>query len=154
MSKPIAGVWTPWADVLCRICHDALPPEVTAKRKIEWPPDEKREGYGLGFCTKCGAEVWVHEDIAQLTRLQKLAGGELEQTGGMCSALTFGNRADGGTVVVTNLDGPVLIGIYHKGEWGEGQEAAKAYNLPLCTDDEDVAAIIRAAINQSIEVKK
>ena len=56
VSAPIAGVWTPWAEVLCRVCHDALPEEVTAKRKIEWPAAdtlsaslrEKREGDGPG----------------------------------------------------------------------------------------------------------
>jgi len=152
VSAPVAGVWTPWAEVLCRNCHDALKAE--AKREIKWPDPEKRLGDDQGFCTACGAEVWVHEDIAQLTRLLKVLGtGELEQTGGMCSALTIA-RADGGTVVVTNMDGPVMIGIFHKGEWGEGQEAAEYYNLPLSTPDDLAAAIIRVAITQSIREKK
>ena len=147
MSAPIAGVWTPWADVLCRNCHDALKPEVTAKRKIEWPAGEKREGDALGFCTQCGAKVWVTEEIARLTRLRAIVGGDMEQTGGMCAALTL-KREDGGTVVVTNLDAPITIGRFKPGEWEENAEAEQYYCIPASTPDEAAAAIIRAALTE------
>ena len=154
MSAPIAGVWTPWADVLCRICHEALPAEVTAaKRDIKWPGpadptaapgcEERREGDGPGWCTSCGRAVWVHEDIAQLTRLRAIAGGEMEQTGGMCSGLTR-TRMDGGTVVVTNMDRDIVIGLYAHGVWEEGGEVTALYTLPGNTPDSAAAAVIKA----------
>jgi hypothetical protein len=147
---PIAGVWTPWADVLCRNCHDALGKEVTAKREIKWPAGEKRKGDGQGYCTQCGAPVWVHEEIARLTRLRKLVGGDMEQTGGMCAALAL-CREDGGKVVVTNLDGFIFIGTYKAGQWEEGGEGLDARELPSSTSDEDAAANIRVALTESLE---
>ena len=160
MSAPIAGVWTPWAEVLCRICHDAMGPEVTAKREIKWPgnpdptaaPDRRewREGDGQGICTACGAAVWVHEDIAQLTRLRAIAGGELQQTGGMCSALAF-SREDKGTVVVTNMDDVLSVAIFPPGGWEEGEEALRYYVLPLAMPDEAAAAAIQLARTEPLE---
>jgi hypothetical protein len=147
VGGPIAGVWTPWGQVLCRKCHDALKPEVTAKRRIEWPAEEKREGDGLGFCCECGRECWVSEDVALLTRLRKLVGGEMEQTGGMCAALSL-KREDGGTVVVTNLDAPITIGRFKPGEWENLAEAEQYYCIPVSTPDEATAAVIQAALTE------
>jgi len=145
---PVAGVWTPWAEVLCRHCHDEIDAkEATAKRKIEWPEGEKREGDGPGLCTKCGATVWVHEDVAQLSRLRKLTGGVMEQTGGMCAALAIG-RLDGGTGVVTNLDGPLSIGVYGPGEWEEGGAEVQCYCIPEATTDEVAAFVILTAVKE------
>ena len=170
MSAPLAGVWTPWADVLCRICHDTHYAEryrkfreaVDGLREIKWPgqadstaaPEfrEKREGDGKGYCTQCGADIWVHEEIAQLTRLRKLVGGELQQTGGMCAALAI-PHVSGGTVVVTNLNGPIDIGLYEPGGWDECDGAVQSYCLPFSSPDEAVAAIIRAAMTEPLEGK-
>lgn len=148
----IAGVWTPWADVLCRVCHDALDADVTAKREIKWPEGEKREGDAPGWCTSCGRAIWVQEDIAQLTRLRKLVGsGEMEQTGGMCAALVF-PRADGGVVVVTNLDEPLFIGRFATSDWTESPDSLIGeYELPAGTPDEAAVAIIKVVINQEGE---
>jgi hypothetical protein len=150
MNAPIAGVWTPWAEVLCRICHDQQ--KFNGKREIKWPAGEKREGDGQGFCTACGAQVWVQDEVAQLTRIRAIAGGEMAQTGGMCAALTLA-RPDGGTVVVSNPDGAVAIGIYKPGEWGEGGEDVAVYTLPAATPDDAAAAVIKAALSESLEGK-
>ena len=89
----------------------------------------------------------MSEDIAQLTRLRKLVGGVLEQTGGMCAALTIG-RMDGGTVVVTNLDGPLLIGVYAPGEWEEGNAEMQAFSIPGETPDQGAAFVILTAVKE------
>lgn len=140
---PIPGVWTPWADVLCRKCHDALGKEVTAKREIKWP-EGKREGDGQGWCTSCGAPIWVHAEIALLTRLRKMVGGEMQQTGGMCAALAL-KRPDGKDVVVTALDGPVVVAIFEPEVWGEGEPVAM-HELPEGATDEAAATVIREAL--------
>ena len=166
MSAPVAAVWTPWADVLCRVCYEGLTAAESARLhaapmvKIKWPgppdpttaPDraEWREGDGPGFCTECKRPVWVHEEIAQLTRLRKLVGGELQQTGGMCAAL-FISREDCGAVVVTNLNGPIDIGLYQPRGWEECDGAVQSYCLPFASPDEAVAAIIRAAMTEPME---
>jgi hypothetical protein len=151
-GDPIAGVWTPWAQILCRACHDSLPSDATAKRKINWPEGEKAEGDDLCLCTECGRSIWVAADIAQLARLHTNVGGELEQTGGMCAALVI-PRGDKGTVVVTNLDGPLSIGRYAPGEWEEGAEAEQEYCLPVATPDDLAAAVIAVVLLEPLEAK-
>lgn len=146
--KPVAGVWTPWAEALCRTCHDACGREM--KRTIEWPADEKRQGDAKGYCAQCDAPVWLADDVAQLTRLRRLVGGDMEQTGGMCAALTI-HRIDGGVVVVTNLNGPVDIGIYPTEEWGDENADPVVYSLPFETPDEAIAAVLRAALAEEIK---
>ena len=152
VGGPIPGVWTPWAEVLCRNCHDKLGDDVTAKRKVKWP-EGKREGDGQGICSRCAAAVWVNAEIALLTRLRALVGGDLEQTGGMCAALVIGRTQDDGRVVVTNMDAPICVAIFAPGEWEEGNAEAQIYNLPGATPDDIAAAVIRVALNESLEGK-
>jgi hypothetical protein len=153
-TGPLAGVWTPWAEVLCRNCHDTGEDMTNSrpKRQIKWPEGEKREGDGLGFCNACGGRVWVDEEVALLTRLRALAGGEMEQTGGMCAALSI-KRPDGGTVVVTNLDLPITIGVYGPGDWEDTGIERQSYCLPPSTPDEAAAAVIKAALTEPLEGK-
>lgn len=143
--EPIIGVWTPWAEALCRHCHDAIE-GMTRKKTIDWP-SEKPDGYAEGFCTKCGCSIWVCDDVAQLTRLRVRVGGDLQQTGGMCSALTI-QKTDGseGTVVITNLDGPIDIGVYKKGAWEETGQCDEQYRIPGGTLDRIAAEIIRTVL--------
>jgi hypothetical protein len=152
IGGPIAGVWTPWAQVLCRKCHDSLGSEVTAKRKVEWPADEKGKGDGQGICSECGCECWVRADVAQLSRVRALVGGELEQTGGMCAALTL-KREDGGAVVMT-VDGPITIGRFKPGEWEDCAEAEQYYCIPASTPDYVAALIVTAVIEEKTEETK
>lgn len=160
MTAPVAAVWTPWADVLCRICYAS---KLIAAPEIKWPgpadattaPDraEWREGDGPGFCTECGGDVWVHDEIAQLTRLRKLVGGEMQQTGGMCAALAIPHVA-GGTVAVTNMNGTIDIGLYYPKDWDEGGEVIQMYCLPFSTPDDAAAGVIRAAMTEPMEEKQ
>jgi hypothetical protein len=65
----------------------------------------------------------------------------------MCAALTIG-RADGGTVVVTNLDGPLCIGVYPQGDWEEGGAEVQSYNIPGETPDQGAAFVILTAVRE------
>src|SRR5262249_25059946 len=100
-------------------------------------------------CTKCGAHIWVHEDIAQLTRIRALAGGEMEQTGGMCSALVY-YREDR-TVVVTNMDYDLAVAVFQPKAWEEGEDTIRAYSLPLTTPTHAAAAVIRTALAEPLK---
>ena len=117
--KIYAGLWTPGAAVLCWECHG---PSMGPHRK--GPTDEEYATYCeplapdcwsaecLCLCQKCGRDIDVrHEDVAQLRRIQHLAGrGDMEQTGGMCAAMSV--VLSGGTLVFSALDGPLGAGWY------------------------------------------
>lgn len=140
----IPGVWTPWGEALCRYCHDGTKGS-NVKRDIQWVTEMRPEGEGVGVCTKCGTAIWLEEDVAQLTRLRAIVGGDMQQTGGMCSALVI-PRPDGGTVVVTNFDTTLDIGTYKPGMWEEGDQNDELYRIPYWTPDAAAAAVITAIV--------
>lgn len=112
-TKAKMGVWTPWAEVLCIPCHDTRTAQGTFKILSE--PDMRAiyaddpDTFWPGVCTGCDKEIMLpNEDVAVLSRIRKILRSgedfgpamEMEQTGGMCAALTY-ERADGKRVMVT-----------------------------------------------------
>lgn len=91
------GLWTPWAQVICRECHTkntsaeqkgAVSQE---EREKAARPIELKEGNAVTFCDDCGDPVQVDEEVAvehNLVRTLRERGIEatMDQTGGMCSA--------------------------------------------------------------------
>jgi hypothetical protein len=140
----VDGVWTPWAEALCRNCYDSI--DHPLKREIIWLG--RREATDrFGVCTRCGAPIWVREDVAVLTRLRALVGGDLEQRGGMCVALSI-KREDGGRVAVTG-DATLVISVFEPGIAAEGQPS-KFFTLPTGTPDATAAVIIKLALSEPL----
>ena len=92
-----AGIWTPWAEVLCATCHgpkfgDKKQPEADFQKRCTEAVLVTDE-LGLCHCDKCKAPVAVRRDVAAYSRLRdafRARGGvtaSLRQTGGMCAAL-------------------------------------------------------------------
>lgn len=101
------GHWLPTAAILCAACVGGRPAGAsdTDGRHVEW---RTNEWYGATRCNKCDAWIAVRDDVADLNNLRlALGAGEMQQTGGMCSALEFGfsERPREPAVMVTANDG-------------------------------------------------
>jgi hypothetical protein len=123
----VAGVFTPWAKVLCHGCHDKDTHSAKRPIKLSPVPEVVGENDGLCACSGCGAEIVEREDVAHCKLFVDLvneadAGAEarLAQTGGMCVAAevafpdgSFGVFYDVGATSGENDGKPtVLFGIY------------------------------------------
>lgn len=161
--SPRSGVWTPWAEALCPDCHRPLADDASTLR-VQARLDAGEHLYHtptLGRCSAnpgqdrrgCGAPIWLPPDVALLTRLKPhFPGAELEQTGGMCSALMIPSTPDrrGPVVIVTAMDGPVLLGRYPSyAYWQNGEDSPlpnAIIELPEDTPDEAVITRIMEAL--------
>ena len=81
------GVWTPWAEVICRDCSSNNREELEDYYAVA----ELIKHCATTFCDKCGAEIQVCECVAyehNLVATLKSLGfnAYMMQTGGMCSA--------------------------------------------------------------------
>jgi hypothetical protein len=136
------GIWTPQGEALCKSCHGPLQLRGVG---VSWPVLERND-YEEGYCTGCGGQVFLPADVAQLTRIQKLTGGKMQQTGGMCCALLL-TRPNGDDLVVYNPDDKVGIAVYPQKAWTEtGDEPIVSYEVPYTAPDKDVAALISALV--------
>lgn len=127
----VAGVWTPRAEVLCGRCHGSQFPDrtLTAAQFERWCKDvvDVDVDTGLTRCDRCDRTVVVDGSVAAYARLrdrlhdQSAAAGapavvaKLEQTGGMCSALSVRRAGQEAPIVfVSGLDecGLFTIGLY------------------------------------------
>lgn len=150
-----SGVWTPWAEALCPDCHRTVTDAQAQRIQVRLDADEPLyDTPTQGLCTTnpgedrrgCGAPIWLPPDVAPLTRIKAhFPGAELEQTGGMCSALLIPSTPDGPVVIVTALDGPILMSTYASREaWQESWEDGQGFReLPEDTPDEVVIATIQ-----------
>jgi hypothetical protein len=148
-EKRKGAAWTPWAEVLCADCHGPTN-KLTGENVSEWFSRRPRKSDGPGYCTRCGAAVWVDEAVAHLTRIRKQLGkGEMNQTGGMCSALSVLNDAGTHCVVVTTQDVDLFLGYYTKEGWNEASDKPiAAYSVPEGTSLEDECAVIQAVLDE------
>lgn len=144
-----AALWTPFGEALCDSCHGSVkwngrPVNVPAQTGTD---DEH------GYCTKCGRPVWVlgRSDVALLTRVRQKMGGEMNQTGGMCAALSF-ERADGGYVIVT-AEEDFVLGLYTKKGWEDSGEAARLQTAPVNRSLDQVCEAIRFLLDAPYDVE-
>ena len=147
MTKRVSALWTPWAEVLCPTCHGSK----KWNGKDVTVPEQNGQDDEHGYCTKCGDPVWVlgRSDVAVLTRLRHTMGeGELQQTGGMCAALTF-ERKDGGYVIATaeDTEHEVTLGLYTKEGWEDSGECLNIASAPITPSFNKVRAEIRAMLD-------
>lgn len=155
MTKRVSALWTPWAEVLCPACHGSK----KWNGKDITVPEQNGQDDEHGYCTKCGNPVWVlgRSDVAVLTRLRhKMGEGEMQQTGGMCAALTF-ERKDGGYVIATVDDYDpdtqtdiVTLGLWTKEGWEETGECVDFANYPVSPSFNKVRAGIRTMLDTVI----
>jgi len=152
-EKRMYGVWTPWAEVLCFKCHGPKDKRTGEDVSAYFKANLRGSHDGPGFCTRCGEKIWVDETVAHLTRLRKVLGGDMNQTGGMCSALSIANAADTHYAVVTTESGDdVFIGYYTKEAWDHtGDEAIVCYTIPFTSLEVECAAI-QAVLTGAAEV--
>jgi len=124
------GVWTPFAEVLCGECHDGNKPVwndkpiIVGTAMIVGDDDEL-----LAHCDTCDEVIWIRDDIATLANLKRslmmaLYPVEMQQTGGMCSALVMRfeppDHKHVFLLIITNMDGPFMLGLYRDDEdWEE-----------------------------------
>ena len=104
-DKVREGMWTPWAQLLCNVCHDKCHGAMT--RPIDWTELARAREVGewnyiTTTCSECGHKVREEETVASEKNLcdsLKVLGwnAELEQTGGMCSSCTVYLPEEGGT---------------------------------------------------------
>lgn len=156
MTKRTNALWTPWAEVLCPTCHGT---KQWNGKAVTVPETKWSENDEHGYCTKCGKPVWVlgRSDVAVLTRLRHRMGeGELQQTGGMCAALTF-ERPDGGYVVATVDDYDpdaktdlITLGLWTKEGWEETGECVDFASYPVTPSFNKVRAGIQSMLNAVI----
>jgi len=93
-----AGVFTPWAQILCVACNNALVAQGDARAREMKTPEV--EGQHNATCDTCGIDVRVpRDDVAVCQRFARETGMELWQTGGMCVAAGF--AAAGREILVT-----------------------------------------------------
>ena len=110
-----AAVWTPQAEVICGPCHgqrqfggrtiDTSSHEPAALRHFDLEDEAGLVSVAvvaIATCDKCGVAVQSTDDFAHLASLRSsdspnayprrlsLSGAQMEQTGGMCAALSYG----------------------------------------------------------------
>lgn len=135
------GVWTPWAQVLCSRCHNALPDErrrsfdevVVADEDADVDAQAMAKASMLATrCAECGEQIAMREDVAaehNLVLLINEATGvdaaRMEQTGGMCSACKvhlFGWKDQHPTELFITLDeecDPAQRPVFYVSMWAE-----------------------------------
>lgn len=133
-----AGIWCPWAEVLCWTCHETLPKSALVRsvgslRHVDVAvPDAEHE---LCKCDRCGAQIAVRDSVARCANLRDALVAllepepfapeiSLEQTGGMCAAVSISLARAGREhlLYATAHDGPLLLCSYprsavHFTEW-------------------------------------
>ena len=125
LERGISGVWTPWAQVLCYRCHgpkfpsEKVSPGHMLKYEEKAYPELPEQGHG--FCDKCGRTIVLPKELANLSRLKhelfKLdidVFPDLQQTGGMCAALSVDVHGKEWGAFVTCMEGyyTFQIGVY------------------------------------------
>lgn len=110
MATEEIGIFTPDGQALCRAC---------AKPRADWP-EGKDTSERLGHCTACGREIYLRADVALFTNIMHAHTSDgspiiryatLEQTGGMCAALSV-TRADCYVFVVRDDNGEMFATLY------------------------------------------
>jgi hypothetical protein len=173
MDNVQMGIWCPWAEVLCGVCHDELPAR-PAKRKIDpatigavdmdavrADPAHKHADFEVCKCERCGERIALESWIARCANLRDalrermadepaLADVEvsIEQTGGMCCATSIRWRQAGGLLYATAFDGPLTLCSYgrlppERDTYNDGWD----WEAPeLVAESEVVADVVDAAI--------
>jgi hypothetical protein len=130
------GIWTPWALVLCYDCHGPTFGSRTISAEEMKKESEARvespEGIPPCKCSECGRLVVVEgrSDVQLLGALRDRlnvhsgANAKLEQTGGMCAAMSLNLGA--GSILVTDneeyeedAEPSFYICFYRSDRWGE-----------------------------------
>lgn len=145
--RTTGGLWTPWAEALCVPCHSKVTP---AEQSCVVPgatsSDEPGTWDRRGLCSRCGAGIWLPGDVALFTRIKARVGGRLEQTGGMCAALSV-VLPTGRYICLTEGGGGDegwLACIYTSEEaFGEVEALACESLKDGATDEEVIAAVER-----------
>jgi hypothetical protein len=131
-TKARLGAWTPWAQVLCNECDYAClkSTQTFEARREQLASMDRSEEVAqpdpdslAGTCDSCGRPCWVRDDVALLQQVGRRAGElgaagfVLEQTGGMCAALSA--EAGDRRICLTAMDGGFMLGEY---ELNRGEE--------------------------------
>jgi hypothetical protein len=85
-----AGIWTPWAQVLCRDCHNQSHDRQFVEEELAL--DDGCVAWTK--CQKCGQPIIVRDDVAWCANMVESARArgveaQLMQTGGMCCSVEF-----------------------------------------------------------------
>ncbi|TAL40466.1 MAG: hypothetical protein EPN91_13125 [Salinibacterium sp.] len=158
----VEGVWTPQAEVLCGVCHgpkfragqstERVLPDAEFKRWCETAVDLDDRDSGATRCDRCKCPIVVERAVAAYARLRDalLARGgvdaKLEQTGGMCSALSVCRAGEKDPVVfVAGLDQgeQYSVGLYVN---EEAVYDGSATELVECDNEEDAVKAVRSAL--------
>lgn len=151
-----AGIWCPWAEVLCCACHSGA--KASAKRSIvALAPVEVAvvgSDYEICKCDRCDASIGVCSQVARCANLRDLliaALGEiaadvtLEQTGGMCCATSIRLGPDR-LLYASALEGPIVLCSYPR---SAGDETDWDWEDPTLVAESDVVGdVVAAALAQ------
>lgn len=167
--KARLGIWTPWAQVLCMECeyaglkvtlqrnpgaHQVITSRfkrlasVSRPKKVSQPDVETL----LGTCDDCGCTCWVPDDVALLQRIGRKVADlgctrfGMEQTGGMCAALSFETK--GCRILITAMDGGFVISeqLGERGDPGRSWESDELYDFEV--HDWKAEAVLVSAIEE------
>ncbi len=143
-----SGTFTPHAEVLCFVC---LPTSKTRGGNVltSVPIPAARPASVVAQCDDCGKTIGVgRSDVAELVVLRSALRARgihasLEQTGGMCVALSFRTEYEGARywIVTTQCetepaDGRYFVGLYKGPDWSvEGDIRA--------VDDLSLGSVVR-----------
>jgi hypothetical protein len=122
-----------------------MEPAQFAEHAAEQP---RRPGEYEGTCDQCGCPIWVDDHPGPLAALRMRVGGEMEQTGGMCSALRI-DLPDSTCLYATALDGPLIIGhcrdaeALYEGDYLDFEEFGEEDEDPTAEDIDAAAAYVR-----------
>jgi hypothetical protein len=172
------GVWTPWAAILCVACEqvvlDDRPAHYGKRRAYLATLDvaahvAPSEGELLARCDTCRCACYVEAEVALLQRIgfaaSELAwehgtfGVAMAQTGGMCAALVLTDRAKGLQVVITGLDGSIVVGRYavanpDEATWDEPidvAETAPYYEGGALADADTLTVLVSEAARIAVQ---
>ena len=172
VTKARNGVWTPWSAVLCVVCdYAALKDSLRATHYAKHVEAlaamnrteevERPDSQLIGDCNNCHCACWVRYDVSLLQQVGFKAADlnwegpfswELEQTGGMCAALTF--STEGRKIVVTAMDGTIYVGEYAvtagEEEWWD-HPLRKWESAPIHGDDNELkdASALKALVEEA-----
>lgn len=132
------GIWTPWAEVVCRPCHGPTfyqrTIDTAEHERLCLPLAETPQGDGVTTCDRCQKRVAVSEKVAMehevMLALRRELGDRvrsvgMSQTGGMCSAVSIVLH-NGREVLVTEAE-------------GEGESYLAGYYDPEVDGDEGLS---------------